>query len=117
MELAERNDIDRVGLNEATRVVFDEILADNYFRDGIDAYRLAAALAIEAELDIEHHSVKRQNHMYLQSQVDPEQIFSNLIRTKYPQYKNHVYRSLERFADLGIMLLKERIDQTGQIME
>ena len=106
----QKGDIDRVGLSDSSRVLFDEILADKFFKDGVDAYRLAAALAINEGLNINDHVVKRQNHIYLQSQVDPEQILGEVIAARYPQYARQRYRSLEKLADLGMLLLKKQID-------
>ena len=109
----QRNDIDRVGLSDKSRAILDEIMADSVFKDGVDAYRLAAALAIKHGVDISEHTVKRQNHIYLQSQIDPNQIFGEVITAKFPQFKDQKYRSLEKFADLGMVLLKDLIDQKG----
>ena len=110
-EAGQKGDIDRVGLSDASRTLFDEIIADNYFRDGVDAYRLAAALAISQDVDISDHVVKRQNHIYLLSQVDPDQVFGEVIAARFPKYARQKYRSLEKFADLGMSILKKQIDE------
>lgn len=106
----QRGDIDRVGLSDESRVIFDEIMADGLFKDGVDAYRLAAAIAIWHDVDIRNHVVKRQNHIYLQSQVDPDQNFGAVIAARFPEYSRQRYRSLEKFADKGMSILRNSID-------
>ena len=89
-------------------------MADDLFKDNLSAYRLAVSLAIHKRIDIKEHQVNRgASHMYLISQVDPDGIFSNVIETLFPEYKNQKYRALEKFADLGMLKLKDEIDKNN----
>jgi len=112
-----KNDIDRLGLSDESRQVFDELLADGYFKDGLSCYRLAVSVAIKNNIQVSSHSVKRpQGHMYLISQFDPEGIFAAVIIDLFPEFKEEKYRFLEKFADLGMIFLQKEIDKNNSLI-
>ena len=114
-ENEQRGDTDRVGISDESRLLLDEMMADGFFKDAVDAYRLAAAQAIAKNIDIGTHSVKREGHMYLISQVDPDHVFGEVISARFPKYGRNRYRALEKFADVGMRLLKEHIEKNGAL--
>jgi len=112
-----RKDIDRVGLSASSRLALDELVLDGHFKDSISCYRFAVALAIKENLDIQNHKVERPaGHMYLISQFDPESAFAAVIEELMPEYRDEKYRALEKYADLGTILLNEKVNQSGSII-
>ena len=114
-ETKDQNDRDRVGLNEESRQILDELIADGFFKDAIDAYRLAAALAIEKRVEIKDHQVQMEGHMYLRSQIDPDGHFGDSIAEIFPEYSSIKLRALEKFADLGMPLLQDLVTKKGSL--
>ena len=113
----ERKDVDRVGLSESSRLKLDELVHDGIFKDNLSCYRFAVSLALYADLDISSHEVNRpQGHMYLISQVDPENIFKKVIVELLPDYADQPYRALEKLADLGLSDVQKRYHENGLIL-
>lgn len=112
----DRNDADRVGLSESSRIILEELVSDRYFKDNMSAYRMAFSFAIYNNIDISEHSVYRpQGHMYLISQIDPKGHIANVIKELYPSLDKEVYRSLEKFADLGLPQLQKALEANKSI--
>ena len=115
--VSEGKDVGRFGLSSESRLALDEMVADGFFKDDMACYRLAVSLGIFYKLDISSHKVNDpKGHMYLISQLDPHGIFARVIGDLFPKYENTRYRALERFADLGVIALKEHINKTGSIV-
>ena len=116
-QITNQRDIDRVGLSESSRYALDELEGEGYLKDKLSGYRLAISYAIKNNIDIEEHKVVRNTgHMYLISQVDPDGIFATVIDELYPQFSQAKYRALEKFADLGIVEMKEEVLKTGSLI-
>lgn len=112
-----RKDTDRVGLSEEGRLALEELEGDGFLKDKLSGYRLAISVAIEKSLDISQHVVNRPaGHMYLQSQLDPEGVFSRVIDEIYPELQHEKYRTLEKLADLGIIHLNKEALKTGSLV-
>ena len=117
MESQSKSDIDRVGLSEESRIILDELVEEGHFKDALSAYRLAISSAILCNEKIEDHEVNRPaGHMYLISQLDPDQVIATVIEELFPQYSSHKYRMAEKFADKGVRLLKDKIEETGTVI-
>lgn len=116
-DLISKNDIDRVGLSEKSRLVLDELVDDGFFKDALSAYRLATSLSVFKKLDVSSHEVIRPSgHMYLISQLDPDGVLATVVSELFPNYQNQKYRLIERFADLGILMLQEEIKSHGSLV-
>ena len=116
-EETSKNDIDRVGLSETSRLILEELVADGHFKDAISGYRMAISFSIFKEIEFKEHAVNRPaGHMYLISQLDPEGIFGLLIEEMYPEFQKERYRTLEKLADMGLPRLKDYIGDEGSLI-
>ena len=112
----QKKDLDRLGLSEKSRMILDELVSDDYFKDGLSAYRLAISYIVYNKIDVDNHQMKRAGDMYKISQLDPESTLATIVAENYPAQAQNTYRFLEKCADLGIMLLKDEIDKNGSIV-
>ena len=116
-EESSKNDFDRVGLSENSRIILEELVADGHFKDAISGYRLAISFSIFKGIEFEDHAVIRPaGHMYLISQLDPDGIFALLIDEMHPELKNKRYRTLEKMADLGLPALRDHLQTNGSLI-
>lgn len=116
-ELPNKNDIDRVGLGEESRLALDELIADGLFKDSLSCYRMAISLALTKKIDVSDHVVVRPaGHMYLISQLDPDGVLATAVSELIPNVENQRYRTLEKLADRGVLLLKQEFQATGSII-
>ena len=59
-EETSKNDIDRVGLSETSRLILEELVADGHFKDAISGYRMAISFSIFKEVEFKEHAVNNQ---------------------------------------------------------
>ena len=112
-----QKDIDRVGLSEEGHNALIGIMDDDHFKDKMSCYRFSIAIALRERLDIRSHNVIRPSgHMYLISQIDPDGYFGVAIEELNPSLKHIKYRALEKYADLGIKLLSQKLLENGKII-
>ena len=57
--ISNKNDIDRLGLSEESRLALDELIADDLFKDSLSCYRMAISLALTKKIDVSDHVVVR----------------------------------------------------------
>ena len=117
IEKSSRNDLDRVGLSEKGRTALDELVTDGYFKDALSCYRLAISISISRKVAIPTSDVIRPTgHMYLISQLDPDGVLGTVIEELFPELGKQKYRTLEKFADFGVLLLKEELQEHSSIL-
>lgn len=116
-EVLSKNDIDRVGLSEESRLALDELIADGLFKDSLSCYRMAISLALTKKIDVSDHVVVRPaGHMYLISQLDPDGFLAIAVSELIPNLANQRYRTLEKLADRGVLMLRQQVQTTGSIV-
>ena len=117
-EIQQRKDVDRLSLSVNSRRILDELISDDFFKDGVDGIRMAVSYAITKKLDIKnYHITDRVAHdMYKVSQIDPDGIFGRVISEIYPEYELEKYRALEKFADFGLTLLSDEIAKNKSLI-
>ena len=116
-DFIEKNDIDRVGLSVDSRAALDELVSDGLFKDSISGYRLAISFAVTRDVDFDQHEVNRPaGHMYLISQLDPDGVLAELVSELYPNVKGKKFRTLEKLADIGVLMLREEVLNSGSLV-
>ncbi len=113
-----KKDVDRLSLSVDSRRVLEELISDEYFKDGVDGIRMAVSFSISKKIDIKNYTLTDRvpHDMYKISQIDPEGIFGQVISEVFPEYQKEKYRSLEKFADLGLKLMSKEILKKGSLV-
>jgi hypothetical protein len=88
-------------------------LVDSYrwFKDGLDAYRTAVALALsrnKSEIDLP--PVTNKKTKYSVSSLDPDGRLRDLIITFRPELDGKPYAASEWLAEIGLSILREELD-------
>jgi hypothetical protein len=88
-------------------------LVDNYrwFKDGLDAYRVAVAVALsrnKTELDIP--AITQKKTKYSVSSLDPDGRLRDLITTFRPELEMRPYSASEWLAEIGLFIIREGLD-------
>ena len=93
-------------------------LVDNYrwFKDGLDAYRAAVALALARnKIEIDLPPVTNKKTKYSVSSLDPEGRLRDLIVTFRPEFEMKPYSASEWLAEIGLSIIREELD-SGKLL-
>lgn len=111
----EQKDLANIGLSEEMHIKLREMTDNGVFSEMKDGYRLAASLAMAHHLEINSESLMNRKNMYDVGGVDENFIFRNAIRAIYPEQLGEEYKCLEKLADLGVALLFDNYDESGNL--
>ena len=107
--------IKNIGISEEMHQKLNQLVADGYFSNLMDGYRLAASIAILKRMDISDHKLINRQNIYDAAGVDENQSYTNTISQLFPEYKGIENTALEKFADLGIKFVFEEIDNNDEL--
>ena len=108
-------DLENIGLSEKMRQKLQQLVDEEYFAEMKAGYRLAASIAIFKKIDIANHKLVGRQNMYDVGGVDENESFKNSISQLFPEYRGIEYRSLEKFADLGVNLIFDEINDNEEL--
>lgn len=109
-------DIVNISVSSDASIFADELKENGLFEDKVDVYTYAAAYVIKnyyKEFDPSTHILKdTQGSNFGVSSIDPNNKWSILIKTLYPEMESSTpYRYLRSLIDKGLTLLEERSRQ------
>ena len=93
-------------------------LVDNYrwFKDGLDAYRTAVAIALARNKnEIDLPSVTNKKTKYSVSSLDPDGRLRDLIITFRPELESRPYSASEWLAEIGLSIIRGELD-SGKLL-
>jgi len=108
-----RSDKDTLGMTEDGRRLLERLKEDGIFKELVDGYRFAVALAIKRELEPALGEISTTTTWNVGS-FDGDQVLKDLISVLRPASGNTPYRYIERLADAGLTELA-RVERTGQM--
>jgi len=111
----ETKDLENIGLSEKMRQKLQQLVDEEFFEELKAGYRLAASIAIFKKVDISNHKIEGRQNMYDVGGVDENESFKTSISQLFPEYKGVEYRSLEKFADVGVELIFDEIIDNDEL--
>jgi hypothetical protein len=93
-------------------------LVDNYrwFKDGLDAYRTAVAVALARnKVEIDLPPVTNKKTKYSVSSLDPDGRLRDLIVTFRQELEHKPYFASEWLAEIGLSIIREELD-SGKLL-
>jgi hypothetical protein len=93
-------------------------LVDNYrwFKDGLDAYRTAVAVALARnKIEIDLPPVTNKKTKYSVSSLDPDGRLRDLIVTFRQELEHKPYFASEWLAEIGLSIIREELD-SGKLL-
>ena len=99
-----------IGLSTEAMDMIDTLSGESgIFREALDAYRFAIALAIAHNVDPESVIMKKRQTKYNVGSLDPNKRIFEAIRSLTPVSELPPYRRAERLAEWGIKELYARL--------
>jgi hypothetical protein len=93
-------------------------LVDNYrwFKDGLDAYRTAVAVALARnKIEIDLPPVTNKKTKFSVSSLDPDGRLRDLIVTFRQELEHKPYFASEWLAEIGLSIIREELD-SGKLL-
>ena len=111
----EAKDTANIGLSEDMHAKLRQMADDEVFSDMKDGYRLAASVAIMADLDVRDRVLMSRKNMSDVGGVDENNIYKNSIAVMFPDQAGQEYKYLEKLADAGMEKLYSAYESTGTL--
>lgn len=107
-----------IGLSQEAMSMLNEIAGeDKPFREALDAYRFAIAVALAHQVDPEEVDMVKRQTKYNVGSLDRDKQIYEAIQTLSTCSSMSPYRQAERFAEWGVRDLHSRLDSGKTIRE
>ena len=97
-----------LGLTPANRQIYDKLLEEGWFKEGIDLAKFAMSVAIERGVPAEDGKVEGTETVWNVGSFDPDAELRNLIPILFPETETP-YRLVEFYVNAGLKLIGEKM--------